>query len=149
MKILENISVGASHPSTESLYQPGLYRQYSQSQQAESRPLIGPDPSRYCALIGWDHSVATPALLCHKDRAQGTQSTVLGAFLSFRRGIDAAVSNMIIPTIMNSLCACPPITVSLCQSRTPRELHSESRTRRQPGHRHNTTEEFTSLYTTD
>ena len=32
-----------------------------------------PKPSRYCALIGWDHSVALPALLCHKDTAQGTQ----------------------------------------------------------------------------
>ena len=28
--------------------------------------------SRYCALIGWDHCFATPALLCHKDTAQGT-----------------------------------------------------------------------------
>ena len=44
--------------------------------QAEWRPLIGPDLPSYCALIGWDHDVATPALLCHKDKdiAQGTQS---------------------------------------------------------------------------
>ena len=30
--------------------------------QTEWRPLIGPDPPSYCALIGWDHRVATPAL---------------------------------------------------------------------------------------
>ena len=41
-------------------------------EKAEWRALIGPDPARYCALIGWDHSVATPALLCHIDTAQGT-----------------------------------------------------------------------------
>ena len=35
-------------------------------------------PSRYCALIGWDHRVASPALLCHKEPAQGTQSPLLG-----------------------------------------------------------------------
>ena len=29
--------------------------------------LIGPDPSRYCALICWDHDVVQLALLCHKD----------------------------------------------------------------------------------
>ena len=40
---------------------------------AEWRPLIGPDPYRYCALIGGDHSDSTPALLCHKDTAQGPQ----------------------------------------------------------------------------
>ena len=34
------------------------------------KPLIGPDLSRYWALVGWDHSVAKPALLCNK----GTQS---------------------------------------------------------------------------
>ena len=33
-----------------------------------------------------DHSVATQALLCHKDTAQGTQSPLLGAFLAFRFG---------------------------------------------------------------
>ena len=40
--------------------------------QAEWRPRIGPDTSRYCALIGCHHGVATPALLCHKDTAQDT-----------------------------------------------------------------------------
>ena len=39
--------------------------------------------SRHCALIGWDHGVATPAFLCHKDTAQGTQSSLLGAILAF------------------------------------------------------------------
>ena len=40
--------------------------------QAEWRHRIGPDTSRYCALIGCHHGVATPALLCHKDTAQDT-----------------------------------------------------------------------------
>ena len=31
--------------------------------RTEWRPLIGPHPSRYCALIGSDQSVATPTLL--------------------------------------------------------------------------------------
>ena len=39
----------------------------------------------YCALIGRElHSDATPAFLCHKELAQGTQSPQLGAFLVFR-----------------------------------------------------------------
>ena len=38
----------------------------------------------YCALIGRElHSDATPALLCHKEPAQGTQSPLLGVFLAF------------------------------------------------------------------
>ena len=38
----------------------------------------------YCPLIGRElHSDATPALLCHKEPAQGTQSPLLGAFLPF------------------------------------------------------------------
>ena len=32
--------------------------------------LIGRDPSRNCALIGWDLGVTTSAVLCHKDIAQ-------------------------------------------------------------------------------
>ena len=43
------------------------------STRSEWRPLIGPDSSRHCALIGWDHSVATPALLCHKEPAKGNK----------------------------------------------------------------------------
>ena len=36
-------------------------------------------------VIKWvAHSVATPAFLCHKEPAQGTQSPLLGAFLAFR-----------------------------------------------------------------
>ena len=36
----------------------------------------------YCALIGRElHSDASPALLCHKEPAQGTQSPLLGSFL--------------------------------------------------------------------
>ena len=37
------------------------------------------DPSRYCALIGWDHNAA---LICHKDTAQGSQSLLIEAFLA-------------------------------------------------------------------
>ena len=48
---------------------------YQGQAPSEWTTLIGPDPSRYCALIGWDHGVARPALLCHKGTAQGTQST--------------------------------------------------------------------------
>ena len=40
--------------------------------------------SRYCDLIGLDQSVATTALLCHKDTAQGTQSSLLGVLFAFR-----------------------------------------------------------------
>ena len=49
--------------------------------RSEWGTLIGPDTSRHCALIGWDHGVATPAVLCHKDTAQ---SPLLGEFLTFR-----------------------------------------------------------------
>ena len=36
-----------------------------------------------CALIGWILMLLTPALLCHKDTTQGTQSPILEAFLAF------------------------------------------------------------------
>ena len=42
---------------------------YRANSRLEWRPLIGPDLSKYCALIGGDHGVATPALLCHKEPA--------------------------------------------------------------------------------
>ena len=32
---------------------------------SERTTLIGRDPSRYCAVIGWDHGIATPSLFCH------------------------------------------------------------------------------------
>ena len=51
---------------------------------SEWNTLIGRDPSRYCVLIGWDHGVATPAFLSHKEPDQGTQSPLLGAFLALR-----------------------------------------------------------------
>ena len=41
--------------------------------EGEWSTLIGPDPSRYCALIGWDYGAATPALLYLKEPIQGTQ----------------------------------------------------------------------------
>ena len=36
---------------------------YSRVNQAEWRTLIGPDSSKYCALIGWDHGVATTSFV--------------------------------------------------------------------------------------
>ena len=51
-------------------------------QQAEWRPLIGPELSRHCALIGCDHGVATPALLCHKDTVQDTHISTLSLCLN-------------------------------------------------------------------
>ena len=51
--------------------------------EAEWRPLIGRYPSRYSALIGWDHDVVMPDLSYHKDTIQYTQSPLLGAFLGF------------------------------------------------------------------
>ena len=85
--------------------------------------------SRYCALIGWDHSVATPALLCYKDKTQGTRDISrlllvlfgisIGGFHVKKESIlGAGVSNTMIPPIMDCLCAYPPVTVSLCDSRT-------------------------------
>ena len=42
---------------------------------------------QYCALIGRKlFSDATPALICHKEPAQGTQSPLLGTFLFFFAG---------------------------------------------------------------
>ena len=35
-------------------------------------------------VMKYFHSVATPALLCHKDTAQGTQISLLGVLLAFR-----------------------------------------------------------------
>ena len=57
----------------------GSLEYYVQTFSAEWSTLIGPDPSRHCALIGWDHGVATPALLCHKEPARRIQSPLLGA----------------------------------------------------------------------
>ena len=51
---------------------------------SECNTFIGPDPSRYCALVGWDHGVAKPGLLCHKDTAEGTQNSLLRAIYIFR-----------------------------------------------------------------
>ena len=47
------------------LNKPQSCRGLSQSQVAEWTSLIGPDPATYCALIGPDHGVASPALFCH------------------------------------------------------------------------------------
>ena len=57
---------------------------YLTFEQAEWSILVGPDPAGYCALICWSWVVTTPALLCHRDTAQGTQSHLPGAFLAFR-----------------------------------------------------------------
>ena len=61
-----------------------MFSSHMRMNEAEWCTLIGPDLSNYCALIGSDHSVATPALLCHKEPFQGIQSPLLGAFLAFR-----------------------------------------------------------------
>ena len=48
-------------------------------------PLIGPENQDW-ALIGWIIVLLTPALLCHKDTAQGTQRpTGSGPFCSLTR----------------------------------------------------------------
>ena len=39
--------------------------------------LSGPDQLWSSSLIDWDHNVATPATLYHRDRAKGTQSLLL------------------------------------------------------------------------
>ena len=88
--------------------------------ESELSTLIGPEHSRYCALIGWDHSNATPALLCHKEPDQGIQSPLLGAFLAFRWSLggfhaqkgsirDDVVGNIMIPLIIDSFCKYPPL----------------------------------------
>ena len=47
-----------------------------------SLPALRRDISRLCS--DWlDHDVATPALLYHKEPAQDTQSSLIGAFLAF------------------------------------------------------------------
>ena len=64
--------------------------------------------------------------LCHKEPAQGTQSSLLEHLLPFavslchKGGFHAGkgVSNLMIKPTIDSFCACPPITVSLCQSQT-------------------------------
>ena len=64
---------------------------------AEWTTLICREALRYCALIGWNHSVATPALLCHKGTAQGTHNAGKGSVTG------AGVSNIIIsPIIINN-----------------------------------------------
>ena len=50
--------------------------------ESEWRPLIDRGPSRHCALIGWDHDVATPALLCHKEL--DSVNPLLEVFPAFR-----------------------------------------------------------------
>ena len=47
--------------------------------------LIGQSPTMFCShWLDLDYSIAPPALLCHKEPAQGTQNSLLGAFLAFR-----------------------------------------------------------------
>ena len=61
--------------------------QFSPS-QAEWRPLFGRGPVKYWAMIGWDHGVATPALSCYKDTAQGTQRPLPGRLWEERQPAD-------------------------------------------------------------
>ena len=88
--------------------------------------------SGHCALIGWVHSSATPALLCHIEPAQDISCLTLclygirmGGFHAGKGSITGSgVSNMMIPPIMDYFCACPPIIAYLCESRTSTVLHS-------------------------
>ena len=59
-----------THPCSSCIW---AERDSTQPLWTEWSTLIGPDPSKYCALIGWDNEVCTPALSCHKDTAEGTQ----------------------------------------------------------------------------
>ena len=84
----------------------------------------------------WDHGVATTALLCHKDTAEGNQSPHKGHFLPFavslwhkggfhtrkgsiidyrRQQCNDAMQPYIY--IMDSFSSCPPSIVALCESR--------------------------------
>ena len=68
-----------------------------------------------------------PALLCHKDKAQGTQSLLIGAFLTllvsfwdkggFRalKGsiLGAALSNIMIEPMIDSFCADGSVSITL------------------------------------
>ena len=40
-----------------------MWHENSEEIQVECSTLIGPDPSRYCTLIGWDHDVADASSL--------------------------------------------------------------------------------------
>ena len=77
---LQNVCTAAPEEDAKEEEEEGLTQKYQEWCTA-----IGPDLSRYCALIGWDHD-ATTALLCHVDvdTAQGTQSSLIGEFLAFR-----------------------------------------------------------------
>ena len=56
--------------------------------KAEWRPLIGRGPSRYCALIGWDHGVATPALSWSLSSRESLHvSSVSGGVREDNRGV--------------------------------------------------------------
>ena len=58
-------------------------RYYIQARQGLSSAVIRHHikPARvvHCTAVIRDHGVATPALLCHRQPAQGTQSPILGA----------------------------------------------------------------------
>ena len=77
--------------------------------------------------IHWFMVLVTPALLCHKDKAQGTESPLLGAFLTllvslrdkggFRalKGsiLGAALSNIMIEPMIDSFCADGSVSITL------------------------------------
>ena len=54
------------------------------SQSRQAGPLSLVQFHRGFALIGCIMVLLMPALLCHKDTAQGNQSLLIGAFLAFR-----------------------------------------------------------------
>ena len=75
--MFQSVNFGSQFPRArylQSVFPPLTTRS---SCQAEWSSLIGPDPFWYFALIGWDHSVATPALLCHKDK-EPVQGSLIG-----------------------------------------------------------------------
>ena len=113
----------------------------SELPQAQWRPLISPYPARYCALIGWDHGVATPRQLSYaiKTQLKAPKASYEWNFLpfavswwhkdSFHAGkgsiTGAGLSIIMIPPIVDSFCACPSITVSDGESLTSAVLLSD------------------------
>ena len=113
---------------------PALMSQVASSSFSGSPVIHWSRSSKYCALIGRDHRdtalrlvdfkvmLSTPALLCHKEPAQSRGISCLSLVLyhirigGFNAGkgfiTGAGLSNVLIPPIIDSLCARPPFSVS-------------------------------------
>ena len=88
--------------------------------QAEWSTLIGRDPSRHCALIGWIMMLLMPAFLCHKDTAQGINFLPFLCFYGIRELASATPrtrSRTLIGPVWSSFC----ISVSHSPSQIRRE----------------------------